>query len=411
MRSSVFAATLVGVSGHGHMTLPPSTRIPGANLLTGGSCTDGQCNWFTNNIQITGPETLPEQFRTVTNGGSPDVFAGSPWRSPGTAVVYGSGCGVAGGGPDRYANGGNAPPGIDQNTDGYHGLSKQKPTTYQIGSEMEVAWAISANHGGGYHYRLCKVSDGISEECFQKTPLKFSGTNSYILHSDGSVVNAFPRRLVTEGTFPAGSEWAMDPVPGCKICEDAQSHCGDPMDPVPQDQQGGKSSDPWNSQVECYGLCCGAGSSKAHGACEAGTEFYEPLSGKSGFGKDVPEWSIADKVIIPADLEEGEYVLGWRWDCEESTQVWQNCADIYLTHDTPPPVPSPSPSPSPAPKPSTCKAEIENPTCQNFGKGCKEAGCQKCADGTTYNCAWCCAGCEMNKKGGVAYCDDPAVAV
>jgi len=395
------------------MTLPPSTRVPGANLLTGGSCAQGQCNWFTNNIFITGPETLPEKFRTVTNGGSPDVFAGSPWRSPGQAAVLGSGCGVAGGGPERFANGGNAPFNITQNTDGYHGLDKQSPTIYQIGSEIEVAWAISANHGGGYHYRLCKVSDGVSEDCFQKTPLKFAGNNSYILHSDGTLVTEFPRRLVTQGTYPEGSEWAMDPIPGCKVCEDARAECGDPIDPVPQDQEGGLAKDAWNTQVTCYGLCCGAGSSKAHGVCEAGTEFYEPLSGKSGFGKDVPEWSIGDKVIIPADLEEGEYVLGWRWDCEESTQIWQNCADIILTHDTPPPVPSPSPTPAPKPPADkTCKAQIENPTCQSFsGKGCKSTGCQKCADETTYSCASCCAGCEMHKKGGTSYCDDPAVAV
>lgn len=413
MRSSVFAATLVGASGHGHMTLPPSTRIPGANIRTGGSCADGQCDWFTNNQFLTGPETLPLEFRTITNGGSPDVFAGSPWRSPGQAPVRGSGCGVAGGGADRYANGGNAPAGIAQNTDGYSGLPQQPHTIYQIGSAIDVAWAISANHGGGYHYRLCKVSDGVSEECFQKTPLKFSGNNSYILHADGSVANEFPRRLVTEGTNPPGSEWAMDPIPGCKVCEDARETCGAPLDPIPQDQPGGLSKDAWDTQVTCYGLCAGAGSSKVHGVCDAGTEFYEPLSGHSGFGKDIPEWSISDKVIIPADLEEGEYMLGWRWDCEESTQIWQNCADIILTHDTPPPVPSPpAPAPSPKPPAKSCKGSYENPTCQAFGgKGCKETGCQKCADETTYNCAACCSGCEMHTKGSVSYCDDPSIAV
>jgi len=411
MRSSVFAATLVGASGHGHMTLPPSTRIPGASLSTGGSCADGQCNWFTNNIFISGPETLPMEFRTVTNGGSPDVFAGSPWRSPGQAQVYGSGCGVAGGGPHRFANGGNAPAGTEQNTDGYHGLPKQPQTTFQIGAEAQVAWAISANHGGGYHYRLCKVSDGISEECFQRTPLKFAGNNSQIIHSDGTLDHEFPRRLVTEGTIPAGSEWAMDPIPGCKVCEDAREHCGAPLDPVPEDQEGGRSTDAWNTQVTCYGLCAGAGSSKAHGACEAGTEYYEPLSGHSGFGKDVPEWSIGDKVMIPADLEEGEYVLGWRWDCEESTQIWQNCADIILTNDAPPPAPAPAPAPKP-PSGKTCKAKMENPTCQSFGgKGCKMTGCQECADDTTWSCGTCCPGCEMHSKGGTTYCDDPAVSV
>ena len=26
----------------------------------------------------------------------------------------------------------------------------------------------------------------------------------------------------------------------------------------------------------------------------------------------------------------GEYVLGWRWDCEMSSQVWSSCADITI---------------------------------------------------------------------------------
>ena len=39
---------------------------------------------------------------------------------------------------------------------------------------------------------------------------------------------------------------------------------------------------------------------------------------------------ISDKVIIPADLPAGDYVLGWRWDAEETAQVWSNCADVIL---------------------------------------------------------------------------------
>jgi hypothetical protein len=30
---------------------------------------------------------------------------------------------------------------------------------------------------------------------------------------------------------------------------------------------------------------------------------------------------IVDTVLIPAGLAPGDYVLGWRYDCEESSQV------------------------------------------------------------------------------------------
>ena len=42
------------------------------------------------------------------------------------------------------------------------------------------------------------------------------------------------------------------------------------------------------------------------------------------------DWSVVDKVAVPAGLDAGHYLLSWRWDCEESTQVWQNCADIAI---------------------------------------------------------------------------------
>jgi len=326
------AASLSSAAGHGHLTLPPSTRH-GGSLSKGGDCTNGACMWFTNNMEITVNETLPIAARSVTNGGEPDVFGKSPWRAPGMATVHGSGCGVAGGGDKAYANGGSAPSGISQGFDGVN-MPEMTATVWQLGSAVEVAWAIAANHGGGYSYRMCKKTDTISEECFQRTPLKFAGNTSFIIQPDGST-SEFPMTKVTTGTWPAGSEWARDPIPGCKMCESALESCGAPLDPVPMDQSGGGWTDPWETQVNCYGACCGSSSSKKHGVCPEGTEFYPAVSGHSGFGKNVPEWSIMDKVLIPADLEEGEYLLSWRWDCEESTQIWQNCADIRLTTNSP----------------------------------------------------------------------------
>ena len=40
---------------------------------------------------------------------------------------------------------------------------------------------------------------------------------------------------------------------------------------------------------------------------------------------------IVDKLQLPASLQPGQYVLGWRWDCEESTQIWASCSDITVT--------------------------------------------------------------------------------
>jgi len=37
-----------------------------------------------------------------------------------------------------------------------------------------------------------------------------------------------------------------------------------------------------------------------------------------------------DHVVIPEDLEPGEYVLGWRWDAASGSQVWVSCANIEI---------------------------------------------------------------------------------
>ena len=40
--------------------------------------------------------------------------------------------------------------------------------------------------------------------------------------------------------------------------------------------------------------------------------------------------AIVDELDLPADLPPGDYVLGWRWDCEQTPQVWSSCADVYI---------------------------------------------------------------------------------
>jgi len=324
LRLATVVTALALVAGHGHMTLPASTRN-GGSLSTGGSCTDGQCFWFSNNVEIPGPETLPRRFRSVNVNvtGEADVYKTSPWRAPGTAPVYGSGCGAAGGGPELFSNGGYPPKGSVQGADGIKLPAHGTPTVWTKGSEQEVGWAIAANHGGGYQYRICKANGNVSEACFQANPLRFAGETSWIAYPDGTR-SAFPMVKVTQGTFPQGSEWARDPVPGCVVC-DSFSTCGAPLKPVP-----GYDGGDWDKQVNCYGHCCGSSASKATGQCPGETQFPVQHAGISGFKGQPWAWSIVDKVVVPHDVEAGAYLLSWRWDCEESTQVWQNCADINI---------------------------------------------------------------------------------
>lgn len=71
---------------------------------------------------------------------------------------------------------------------------------------------------------------------------------------------------------------------------------------------------------------------------------YFPLPGLYGYGVgslgqaidekffvDRFSFQIFGKVKIPADLAPGDYVLSWRWDAEQTPQVWANCADVTVT--------------------------------------------------------------------------------
>ena len=90
------------------------------------------------------------------------------------------GGGDAGMGCGGYVGG---KPALDWYKDGLFG--DPRITTWTRGQSAEVFWASGANHMGGYAYRLCKVNDGkfweVTEECFNKGHLNFSGTVSYCL--------------------------------------------------------------------------------------------------------------------------------------------------------------------------------------------------------------------------------------
>merc|ERR1711861_9727 len=47
------------------------------------------------------------------------------------------------------------------------------------------------------------------------------------------------------------------------------------------------------------------------------------------------DFSVVDKVAVPANAKPGRYVLSWRWDAEQSPQVWGNCAVVEIQNMKP----------------------------------------------------------------------------
>ena len=107
-----------------------------------------------------------------------------------------------------------------------------RPTgvVWKCGGEGKPTWYVRANHGGGYSYRLCKYEPGVNvtEACFQQTPLDFTNESRIVWRNGSS--QAFTPTLLSEGTTPKGSMWAMNPIPASS--SDYPAPCPHPGGPV-----------------------------------------------------------------------------------------------------------------------------------------------------------------------------------
>jgi len=273
--------------------------------------------------------TLPDYARTMNlqakAGSRDDVYRFNPWRAPGTAPTFDA-CGRAGGTSKE-----NYGPGDAYFTDtvfakgGELGSEVLPPapsgTIWTTGAEVEVAWGSRYNHGGGYIYRLCPASEQLTEECFFRTPLEFVRTGQQLEWANGT---RYPIEgtWVDEGTYPGGSTWAMNPIP--RINFDSHSS-GQPAD----------ASGCEKSPVT--GGAVGPNCRQFDPPCPQDTGWVADPKHKgtdmSGQGECSGDWtrgSVVDRVRVPHGLAPGDYVLSWRWDCEESTQVWSACADVSV---------------------------------------------------------------------------------
>lgn len=382
----------VGAAGHSQMYEPPARTTMGLRLGTP-YCAGGSCLWFNNGAFIGCPKsngkdhtdnaTCPDgpsqphfdmndkRLSTVFNDGNPknpplgDWTAHHPWRAPGSAPIENS-CGLNGGFyyPGPCGTGGLPVFGFKQGHKGTEVSPLLKKTTWVAGSTVEVAWGITANHGGGYQYRICRikkesynVTEEATEECFQRTPLEFVGDKQWIQFGDGMDRNnrtEVTATRVTEGVLPRGSTWTKNPIPACNDIPRLGGHnheCAGPMFPPPA------------PGVYGFGV----------GSCATGVESEKCTVEESA--RRVMPFGIVDKVRIP-DVPPGDYIVSFRWDCQQLPQVWLNCADVKIVS---PGKEKPTKAFSPWWGCEACCAEMKG-ACSN---------CTKCVNDKSGDCAYC----------------------
>ena len=389
----LLASTLTGVvSGHGAIVSPLSRNAidsyVGVNTqrcanITGAACHNGQAAfWYSQGCFIGCPTCDNESGRrqvdlcglgkkqTLTDpkywsvgrdaipGSSNDVYKHNPWRAPGSAPIMDA-CGLAGGTYKRTsgAEAGDYTKTIyaqhgDVGTQVLKPLPGYTPPTYKLGGTAEVTWQIRNNHGGGYSYRLCPLPKGnftdLTEACFQEHPLDFVAGEQAIIKPNGEPMVKLTEAqttFVTEGTQPAGSMWSMIPMPptllgpcclkgtndnastpnACLAGEGGVGNCG--------------AKNPLSGATNCM-PCPGTPGSDCSRCDQVTTiaadrykrpgvpQFPEPCEGCSGV--DWNGYAVRDVIKIPADLPAGKYILGFRYDCEATAQVWSSCSDVTL---------------------------------------------------------------------------------
>lgn len=282
--------------------------------------------------------TLPKHAWTLNmdaeDGAEDDSYRYNPWRAPGFAPVVDP-CGQAGGEYGFQKIGGDS---VFYNTSiagkGVKGsqlppVPRENRTKWTAGTWVEVAWGARYNHGGGYQYRLCPASEPLTEECFQRHPLDFDRKKQILKWNNGTL--EYPmgdKAIFVDGDLvkPQGSTWARNPIP--RIWDTKTGLHNPEACPGPSTRAAGSPPGclafpapcPWDTYTT-EGLLPCDNSGKHPQKCDG--------DGMSQCASDWVVGVISDTVLIPKDLV-GDYVLSWRWDCEETAQIWQNCADVII---------------------------------------------------------------------------------
>ena len=268
-------------------------------------------------------------------GSEQDSYRFNPWRAPGSAPVV-SACGQAGGKYKQTPVGGDSTfTTNDLATMGDMGtmlkpVPEQLQATWTAGEAVDVSWGMRYNHGGGYQYRLCPADSDITEECFQRMPLEFVKSEHKLLWNNGSLIAMLgeEKGVFVSGvgtTFgPPGSTWARNPIP--RVNTDNQGLANEKGC-----NNTGSSGGRNNPICQQFPALC-AQDTGTYPLCSA-TQGWPCSYDGSGQGACSGDWTagvVADKVVIPKTLKPGRYIVGWRYDCEETAQVWQNCGDVSI---------------------------------------------------------------------------------
>jgi len=188
-----------------------------------------------------------------------------------------------------------------------------------------------------------------TEECFQKTHLSFVGNESWIQFGDDEANRtAFPAVRTSSGTNPSGSQWTKNPIAACggpdggglpglphsTIIGKLMHHtpCTNPQfEPILKEVIKGHPQFAPSDGLYGFGMghCTSITHLRINGTFIPSDTACSEEEHAFWFARF--NFNIIDKVQIPKNLAPGKYLLSFRWDAEQTPQIWTNCADVTIT--------------------------------------------------------------------------------
>eukprot|EP00038_Savillea_parva_P031980 m.92554 g.92554 ORF g.92554 m.92554 type:complete len:391 (-) comp9961_c0_seq3:1265-2437(-) len=270
--------------------------------------------------------------QNATPGSPQDIFKFNPWRAPGRAPVFDP-CGKAGGSDSMSFNAGayNTTIYAKQGDLGSVVL-KPRPsgTVWKRGAVEKARWEYTASHGGGYQYRLCPANKPLTEDCFKAMPLRFAEPHQHTVVFAARTVDI--NATVVPHSVTGTGDWMKNPIPSfasdyvaCDYVVPPGNHCDWKCPGCGPPTYAADSACPCQC-AEKYPQYFPSG----HAYVGSDKNWFDNPPNLPNFAGTYREYSIEDSIVIPSDIPAGDYVLGWRWDCEQTTQIWANCADITI---------------------------------------------------------------------------------
>jgi hypothetical protein len=120
---------------------------------------------------------------------------------------------------------------------------------------------VLCSDGGGYSYRLCPRTEKLTEECFQRMPLDFTGLSSLRWDGlNGKRIWFNATTIAGEYTTPTNSQWRKTPIPVIDVSsinqsESSLSPCTDSRAELFLFVEHSTAHDIWGGLYVCVCVC------------------------------------------------------------------------------------------------------------------------------------------------------------